>query len=652
MRTYSFVTLILIAAVTSGLVAGEEFTAAPRAAPKPAAFTIITKDTGSAGYLTTVYCTSGSVLLTPVTATQVKVSDSLNASVTLLTINTAVTGVTTSPVTVAAAKFDKTNAIGAVINLSVKVGKAGVVTFKETLINTDQAKTTGSFTTTNGVVTKDAWKTAGANKFGRSWSESIKNGVTTIAYKDSYSGNSFSARIINAVSPKTTLKIGKVTYSGTANYTPATGAISFSGTSKTAGLTATYTFDPGAAGDATSTIIETKNGVAGTPIVKIVSTGVKTPTAPDLRKFQQNMPPGTAVTQTQAPAITNSTLTATGTVGIAINNFTITASNNPASFNATGLPPGLSVNTTTGVISGTPDAGSDANSPYSVTISATNAGGTGTATLVFTINPPGPVINSALTASGTVGIAINTYTITATNNPTSFNATNLPPGLSVDTMTGVISGTPNAGSNGSSPYSVSISATNAGGTDTATLVFTINPAPPVITSSTTDAGQVGSPYNYTITGSNAPTSFNATGLPAGLSVNMNSGLISGTPDPGTDAGSPYSVTISATNAGGTGSATLTLTISPPPPPPPVITSALTATAQVGNSFSYFITATNTPTSYLATGLPSGLTVNFNTGEIFGSPDPGTDTNSPYNVTISATNAGGTGSDTLVLTVNP
>src|SRR5437764_14081810 len=82
---------------------------------------------------------------------------------------------------------------------------------------------------------------------------------------------------------------------------------------------------------------------------------------------------------------------------------------------------------------------------------------------------------------------------------------------------------------------------------------------PVITSPLTATGQVGVAFSYQITATNNPTSFNATGLPAGLSVNTSTGLISGTP---TTAGT-YSVTISATNAGGSGSTTLSITTSHP-----------------------------------------------------------------------------------------
>jgi len=179
------------------------------------------------------------------------------------------------------------------------------------------------------------------------------------------------------------------------------------------------------------------------------------------------------------------------------------------------------------------------------------------------INPPtgtAPVINSALTRTATVGTAISNYTIAATNSPTSYNATSLPAGLSVNTSTGVISGTPTT----AGTVNTSIRATNAGGTGSATLVFTVAAAPisapisaPVINSALTRTATVGTAIiSYTITASNSPTSYNATSLPAGLSVNTSTGVISGTP---TTAGT-VNTSIRATNAGGTGSATLVFTI--------------------------------------------------------------------------------------------
>lgn len=84
-----------------------------------------------------------------------------------------------------------------------------------------------------------------------------------------------------------------------------------------------------------------------------------------------------------------------------------------------------------------------------------------------------PAISSASTATGTVGAAF-TYTITATNTPTntptSYAASNLPAGLSVNTSTGVISGTPTT----AGAKSVLISASNASGTGSGTVTVTIS----------------------------------------------------------------------------------------------------------------------------------------------------------------------------------
>ena len=115
----------------------------------------------------------------------------------------------------------------------------------------------------------------------------------------------------------------------------------------------------------------------------------------------------------------------------------------------------------------------DSGSDFSVVV--TNTAGSITsnnAALTVTTNPQPPVITSALTASGTVGTVFSGYTITATNSPTSYSASGLPTGLSVNTSTGVISGTPTT----ANTYTVTLSATNAAGTGpTAALTFIVNP---------------------------------------------------------------------------------------------------------------------------------------------------------------------------------
>jgi len=79
-----------------------------------------------------------------------------------------------------------------------------------------------------------------------------------------------------------------------------------------------------------------------------------------------------------------------------------------------------------------------------------------------------PVINSRLTATGTSGKSF-TYQITATNAPTSYSATGLPPGLNLNTSSGLISGFPQTGGT----FQVIIGATNGSGTGTANLIITV-----------------------------------------------------------------------------------------------------------------------------------------------------------------------------------
>ncbi len=80
---------------------------------------------------------------------------------------------------------------------------------------------------------------------------------------------------------------------------------------------------------------------------------------------------------------------------------------------------------------------------------------------------------------------------------------------------------------------------------------------------------------------------------------------------------------------------------------PLINSPLTATANINQPFTYTITATNSPTAFVAANLPVGLTLNTTNGVIVGTPTVAAVTS----VSIGATNASGTGTSVLVLTVS-
>lgn len=156
----------------------------------------------------------------------------------------------------------------------------------------------------------------------------------------------------------------------------------------------------------------------------------------------------------------------------------------------------------------------------------------------------------------TAGTALAALTPTVTGSVTSYSvAPALPAGLALNTATGAISGTPTIHA---TQATYTISASNAGGSTTFALVLTVNPAAP-------SGLTYPSPLSATLGTAIAPLTPTATGvvttysiapaLPAGLSIDTATGVISGVP---TLITAQAAYVITAANV--TGSTTFTLQI--------------------------------------------------------------------------------------------
>jgi hypothetical protein len=244
---------------------------------------------------------------------------------------------------------------------------------------------------------------------------------------------------------------------------------------------------------------------------------------------------------------------------------------------------------------------------------------TATDIAVVTVSGGLTITGPASLLPGVVGVPYPTTTITASggSQPYSWAISGLPPGLTANGG-GVITGTPTT--DAGSPYSVMVVVTDA------TLVaitksysLTVSgsltiASPALLTPATLNVAYT--PTTITASGGLSPYKWTATGLPAGLSINANSGTISGTPT--ADAGSPYSVTVTVEDSTGkTANMTYSLTVG----------AALTITGpaslpsadlNVGYSETFGASGGSLPYTWTASGQPSGLTMSAG-GVLSGTP---------------------------------
>ena len=243
--------------------------------------------------------------------------------------------------------------------------------------------------------------------------------------------------------------------------------------------------------------------------------------------------------------------------------------------------------------------------------------GTGTASANTQVTPAAQSINGVV---GTAITATTAYTVTGISGTKVFVVSpTLPAGLSINTATGVVSGTPTASSVASS-YTVTVSdgATSA----TATITIAVSGTATLSPGTQTVTGRVGAAITattaFTSTGLGTRYFSIAPALPAGLAFSSSTGVLSGTATAAKDA-----TTYVVTAADGTNYAiaTMRLTITSVPVMTPatqsitgVVGTAITATTAFTAS-----TVTGTKTFTVSPALPAGLTINATTGVVSGTP---------------------------------
>ncbi|MGA7684925.1 MAG: putative Ig domain-containing protein [Terriglobales bacterium] len=368
--------------------------------------------------------------------------------------------------------------------------------------------------------------------------------------------------------------------------------------------------------------------ISGTPTgssatFTVTATDSETPTPQTANKqLTITVNPQLAVTTASLPAGTvgtayNQTLGATG--GITPYTWAVTVGS---------LPAGLTLNSTTGAITGTPTGPLTGAVNFTVTVTDSESPAkTASAALSIIISATPLSITTLTLPGGTLGTAYNS-TVSATGGITpyawSISAGALPAGLTLNPGTGAISGIPTGSVTG--PINFTVKVTDAevptAQSATAALSITITAAPLSVVTSSLPTGVVGSAYSTTLqaAGGVSPYTWSITtgSLPAGLSLNTSTGVVSGTPS---GSGSTFTVTVtdSETPTPQTASKQLTITVNPQLT---VTTSSLGA-GVVGTTYNQTLSATGgiTPYSWAITvgSLPAGLSLNSTSGAITGTP---------------------------------
>ncbi len=234
------------------------------------------------------------------------------------------------------------------------------------------------------------------------------------------------------------------------------------------------------------------------------------------------------------------------------------------------------------------------------------------------------------------------------SDPMTFTATGLPAGLSIDSSTGLISGTINYEASASSPYSVRVTVSDGKpGTnpyvDFTWTVANTNRAPVITNPPADQTNAENDAVSIQIDASDPDgdgLTFSAEGLPPGLSIDS-SGLISGTISYDAAAGSPYSYSVVVT-VRDNGSpqledtASFTWTVTNVNRPPSIDNAPGGISSLEGQNVNLQIGASDPDGDSLtfeAQNLPDGLTIDPASGVISGQIGYNAHIESPYHVII-------------------
>lgn len=314
------------------------------------------------------------------------------------------------------------------------------------------------------------------------------------------------------------------------------------------------------------------------------------------------------------------------------------------------LPDGLNLNNDSGMISGTPTAYGN----FTFTVMASNSKGSSNRTFFVNIAKQrvAPIYSTgANLANGEQSVAYS-VTIAASGVPTPTyslkSGSTLPAGLTLNSTSGVISGS----STVYGSFSFTVSAANSKGIADRTFSLTLakqRVAPTFTGAASLPAAEVGSSYTATVTaaGEPAPTFAVAAGsaLPAGLVLNSSSGAISGTPS----ADGAFSFTLTASNVKGSVNRSYTLNVAKTRVVPAFSTPSLLADGEQSTAYSTTITVTGEPAPTLAItsgSIPTGMSLNTATGIISGVPS----VYGAFSFTLSATNSLASASRTFTLNI--